>query len=58
MRDVVHDALSSLRERGYFRRAFLDGFLTQLETGDATAISGAAWDLMALELWLRSRSIG
>jgi asparagine synthase (glutamine-hydrolysing) len=55
LRDIAQECLTGFSQRGYCRPEFV----TQLLGGPEEAIGQAlVWDIMMLELWLRSRSSG
>ena len=55
MRELTYDILRSgrARERGYFRRTFLDQLFRHHESGDDTFYGDTIWTFLMLELWLR-----
>jgi asparagine synthase (glutamine-hydrolysing) len=55
LRDLVCDALTGLKTRGYFRRDFLDNLIGRARLGSLVGHETAAWDLVGLELWFESR---
>lgn len=58
LKDLVCDSLQSLGARGYFAASFIESMLDSARADDPARVSGYIWDLMMLELWLRSRGIG
>jgi asparagine synthase (glutamine-hydrolysing) len=54
LRRLSEDALSSLAERGYFRREFLREALRLHREGHAPYYGELVWILMVLELWLQA----
>ncbi len=57
LRDLICDSLSALGTRQYFQRTFIDSQIEALRGHGSDALASITWDLMALELWLESRSI-
>jgi asparagine synthase (glutamine-hydrolysing) len=56
LRELLHDTLRSARarERGYFRRDFLDGLFQKHDAeGSSTYYGDTLWTVLALELWHR-----
>jgi asparagine synthase (glutamine-hydrolysing) len=53
LRRLSEDALSSLAERGYFRREFLQEALRLHREGHASYYGELVWILMVLEFWLQ-----
>jgi hypothetical protein len=54
LRELLHDTLLSARarERGYFRREFIDDLFQKHEAeGSSTYYGDTLWTFLALELW-------
>jgi len=56
LRAMVCDGLSDLKSRRYFRREFLERLVSSAHHGRLSRHETVAWDLLVLELWMRSRS--
>lgn len=54
--DIALDALDGLAGRGLLDDGFVAAVRQAARGGGDTALAGCLWDLMVLELWLRSRA--
>lgn len=55
LRDLVHDTLPHLKQRGYLRSSYIDRIQTLHENEDANYYGVMLWVLLMLELWLDAR---
>jgi asparagine synthase (glutamine-hydrolysing) len=55
-RELSHDVLRSARarERGYFRREFIDELFRKHDADDSTYYGDSLWSFLVLELWHRA----
>ncbi|MEV0430500.1 N-acetylglutaminylglutamine amidotransferase [Micromonospora sp. NPDC050495] len=60
VRDLVTEALAApaARDRGLFRRAYVEALLADPDRAQAAAGSNKLWQLGLLELWLQTHRIG
>ena len=53
-RDLIRDCLNDFKTRGYMKPAFVDRVFEDQQGGDGAGAGAAAWDIVLLELWLKS----
>ena len=55
MRELLHDTLHSsrARERGYFRREFVEDLFRRYQSDDSSYYGDTLWSFLVLELWHR-----
>ncbi len=55
LRELAYDSLAAFKGRAYLRPAFIDRIVRLHRDLPRSPFDGMVWDIMMLELWLRSR---
>ncbi len=54
LQEIVYDCMGGLKQRAILSRGFIDRVAEEHRTGHASYYGYAIWDMVTLELWLRS----